>query len=170
MNYASIREIDTDNCIGIGVSIFVSGCRNHCKGCFNQETWDFNFGNKFTDKEMKKILELVRPKYIDSFSVLGGDPFEEENQTGVLSIIQEVKTLRPDIKLYIWSGYLYENLLKQPIAREILSICDYLIDGRFEMCNRNLSLRLRGSTNQRVIDLKKSSEDNVVLWKKAYDF
>ena len=155
MNYSTIREIDTANCIGVGVSLFVSGCRNKCEGCFQKETWNFKYGNKYGEKQKKEIADFINRDYIDSFSVLGGDPFEPENLKDVADTIKMVRDKRKDIKIYIWSGYLYENLVTDDYIRDnILRYCDYLIDGKFENDKKDLSLTLRGSSNQRIIDLR----------------
>ena len=155
MYYSTIREIDTANCVGVAVSIFVSGCRNHCEGCFQPETWNFKYGSEFTNDKLDEIISFVNRDYIDSFSILGGDPFESENIEEVSRIIKAVKEARPDIKIYIWSGYLYENLIKNSFIKEnILDLCDYLIDGKFDLSKKDLSLKLRGSSNQRILDAR----------------
>ena len=155
MYYSTIREVDTANCIGVAVSLFVSGCRNHCEGCFQPETWNFKYGSEFTDDKLDEIISFVKRDYIDSFSILGGDPFEPENIEEVSRIIKAVKEARPDIKIYIWSGYLYENLVKNSfIKKNILDLCDFLIDGKFDLSKKDLSLKLRGSSNQRILDAR----------------
>ena len=155
MYYSTIREIDTANCIGVGVSIFVSGCRNHCKGCFQPETWDFKYGNEFNDDKLKEILDFVNRDYIDSFSILGGDPFEPENINEVANIIKNVREEKPNIKIYLWTGYNYDDLRNNKFINEsILNLSDYIIDGKFDTDKKDLSLKLRGSSNQRIIDLK----------------
>ena len=155
MYYSTIREIDTANCIGVAVSIFVSGCRNHCEGCFQPETWNFKYGKKFTDEKLKEIIDLVSRDYIDCFSVLGGDPFEPENVETVAKILASVRGKKPDIKIYVWTGYNYEDLLKNNfIKQNVFTNIDYLIDGKFEKDKKDLSLSLRGSSNQRIINLR----------------
>lgn len=164
MNYMLIDDMDTRNCKGVGVSIFVSGCNIHCKDCFNKEAWDFNNGEEFTEKTMSRLIALVRRSYIDSFSVLGGEPFDERNREQVLEIVKEMRSLKkPILKMFIWSGNLYENLIKDPICEEILSICDYLIDGQFIKEKYDSKLLLRGSSNQRIIDLKATREQGEVV-------
>ena len=162
MYYSDINEIDTTNGIGVGVSIFVSGCRNHCKGCFQPETWNFKFGQEFTAEKEKLVLDLVSRPYIDFFSVLGGDPFEPENVPVVLDLINNVKSVNSNLKIFIWSGYLYEDLMSNESTKALLDVCDYLIDGRFELDKRDLHLKLRGSSNQRIVSLKESSLNNII--------
>lgn len=162
MYYSDINEIDTTNGFGVGVSIFVSGCRNHCKGCFQPETWNFKFGQEFTDEKKKLVLDLVSRPYIDFFSVLGGDPFEPENIPVVLDLVNNVKSVNSNLKIFIWSGYLYEDLMSNESTKALLDVCDYLIDGRFELDKRDLHLKLRGSSNQRIVSLKESSLSNIV--------
>lgn len=161
MFYSEIVELDTTNCIGIGVSLFVSGCTHHCEGCFNKETWNFKNGSEFTKETLQHLKELVGRSYISCFSVLGGEPFEPQNKEVVLETIKEVKKVK-DLKVFIWSGYKYEVLLQDKVSKEILDLCDYLIDDEFILAKRDLNLLLRGSSNQRVINLKLSSKDNVI--------
>ena len=161
MNYATVREIDTANTIGCAVSLFVSGCRNHCEGCFNPETWNFGYGKKFTDTKLDELIELINRDYIDSFSMLGGDPFEPENIKEVLRVSKRIREEKPSLTMYIWSGYLFEDLMQDEVSKEVLSYYDYLIDGKFELNKKDLSLKLRGSSNQRIIDLKKGIEVNL---------
>lgn len=164
MFYSKIDDIDTANCIGVGVSIFVSGCNRHCEGCFNQETWDFNNGEEFTEKTLSKLISLVQRSYVDCFSVLGGEPFEERNKEQVLEIVQTMRGLKKSkLDIYIWSGNTYENLIKDEVCKEILDNCDYLIDGAFDMSKKDMSLKLRGSSNQRVIDLRDSRQSNKLV-------
>lgn len=156
MNYAEIKDKDVANGIGFGVSLFVSGCRGHCKGCFNPETWDFNFGKKFTDKSMSEILSLCGRPYVDFFSVLGGDPMEPENKETVLEIIKKVHKTYPKLKINIWTRFLYEDLVKDEVCKNILNLCDELVDGEFIIEKKSLSLVQRGSSNQRIIDLNET--------------
>ena len=156
MNYGEIKKCDIANGEGVRVALFVSGCRHHCKGCFNSMTWDFNYGKKFTEETEEEILEALKPNYIDGLSLLGGEPFE------------------PEKNIWCYSGYLFdEELKKESRARceytdEMLSMLDVLVDGRFEEDKKNITLLFRGSENQRLIDVKKSLEqDKVVEWKPA---
>lgn len=163
MYYSGLYDIDSTNGIGVGVSLFVSGCTHHCKGCFNPETWNFHNGNVFDDSVMDKLLSCINKPYIDYFSILGGEPFEKENVNTVLDIIKQVKSQKTNLVIYIWSGYLYEDLLKRKECVDVLKLCDYLIDGEFVIEKRDLKLELRGSLNQRVIDLRKSLITNSVV-------
>lgn len=163
MYFGKIDEKETTNGVGFGVSIFVSGCRNNCKGCQNKEAQNFKFGKEFTQKDLDKILKAISREYVDFFSVLGGEPFEQENIPEVLRILQSVKNIKPNIKVFIWSGYYFEDLIKNQKAKEILFICDVLIDSPFILEQRNLKLLLRGSDNQRIINLKESFKTNSVI-------
>lgn len=158
MNYASIKTMDTTNGQGYGVSLFVSGCRHHCKGCFNPETWNFSYGTEFTAETMQFLIESLSRPYVDFFAVLGGEPFEPENVGTVLEIITKVKAQFPNIKIYVWSGSSFEDLIKIDICKKVLSLCDYLTDGEFVEAQKNYKLFLRGSENQRVLDLPQSLE------------
>ena len=131
------------------VSVFVSGCRNHCKGCFNSETWSFNYGQPFTEDTVEDILEALSPSYISGLSVLGGDPFEPENIGAVTELCKRVRAERPELTIWVYTGYLYENLSHL----EIFDYIDVLVDGPFVESKRNLMLRFRGSENQRIIDI-----------------
>lgn len=163
MHYAQIREIDSTNCLGVGVSIFVSGCTHHCKGCFNSETWDFKYGEEFTEKELQTLKDLVSRDYIDCFSILGGEPFEDNNIPTVLKIVREIRSIDKNLKIFIWSGYTFEQLIERPVCLEALKLCDYLIDGEFKKELKDDKLILRGSSNQRVIDLKKTFDNSKIF-------
>ena len=151
MNYSDVKPNDSINGEGVCVSLFVSGCTNHCEDCFNKETWDFNYGKKFTNKDMNYILECI-PKngIMRNFSILGGDPLHKKNLLTVLEILKEVKEKYPDITTYVWTGYLFEDLCKG-YGIEIFKNIDVLIDGKFEKDKKDLTLLLRGSNNQRII-------------------
>ena len=171
MNYADIKQYDVANGLGIRVSLFVSGCTHHCKNCFNKETWDFHFGNPFTEAEIEKILEYLKPSYVSGLSLLGGEPFEPENQSGLLPLVKKVKEVYPDKNIWCYTGYLFDEdicgkMLDQvPETRELLSYIDVLIDGPFIEERKNLKIRFRGSDNQRIIDVKKTMEAReIVLW------
>lgn len=165
MYYSGLKEIDSTNGIGVGVSLFVSGCNHHCKGCFNPETWNFSNGKPFTEDTMITLIDLIDRDYIDFFSVLGGEPYDEQNIDTVIEIVTEVKNVNPNLKIFSWSGYTFEELALREKAIKLMSLCDYLIDGEFEIDKKDLNLQLRGSSNQRVIDLKKSlEEDRVILY------
>lgn len=171
MNYADIKQYDVANGLGIRVSLFVSGCTHHCKNCFNKETWDFQFGDPFTEAEIEKILEYLKPSYVSGLSLLGGEPFEPENQPGLLTLVKKVKEAYPDKDIWCYTGYLFDEdicgkmLDRVPETRELLSCIDVLIDGPFIEERKNLKIRFRGSDNQRIIDVKKTMEaGEIVLW------
>lgn len=171
MNYADIKKIDVANGPGIRVSLFVSGCSHHCDGCFNKETWDFQFGSLFGEKEIDTIIEYMAPSHIKGFSLLGGEPFEFTNQQGILPLLRRIKEAYPEKDIWCWSGYSFDRdilgsmVVKWPETRELLDYIDILVDGEFEIDKKDLTLRFRGSSNQRIIDVKKSLESNeVVLW------
>lgn len=162
MNYGAIKNLDIANGPGIRVSLFVSGCRNHCPGCFQPETWDFKYGTEFTSETMLELLRLLDDPHVAGLSILGGDPFEPENQKAVDAICYIVKALRPDKSIWIWTGYLWESVQDLPAMGNI----DVVVDGPFIKEQKNLCLAYRGSENQRVIDVQKSLvSGEVVLWK-----
>ncbi len=171
MNYADIKQYDVANGLGVRVSIFVSGCTHHCKGCFNAETWDFNFGKPFTQKEIDKIIEYLAPDYVAGLSVLGGEPFEPSNQEGLLPLLRKVKETYPQKNIWCFSGYLFDEQIlgemcqESEITKEMIQYIDILVDGKFEIEKKNLMLRFRGSENQRIIDVKQSLAcGEVVHW------
>ena len=170
MNYGEIKKHDIANGFGIRVSLFVSGCRHHCKNCFNSDTWDFSFGKEFTKETEEEILKALAPSYITGLTLIGGEPMEKENQRELLPFVKRVKEAFPNKDIWCYTGFVYEaELLKESRGRcevtdELLSYIDVLVDGRYIEEKRNISLKFRGSENQRIIDLKKSSKDNIVLW------
>lgn len=152
MNYGKINKTDIANGPGVRVSLYVSGCRNRCKGCFNPETWDFNYGKPFTPETIEEILDALAPKYISGLSILGGDPFEPENIFPLMDLCYEVKRLYPDKTIWIYTGYLYEDLKNRAILENI----DVMIDGPFIEAQKDITLKFRGSKNQRIIDVQAS--------------
>ncbi len=171
MNYAAIKKCDIANGTGVRTSLFVSGCRHHCKGCFQPETWDFDFGNEFTSEIEDDIIESLEPDYIEGLTLLGGEPFEPENQRVLVKFLKRVREIYPDKSIWCYSGYLLdEELLKDSKARcevtdEMLSYIDVLVDGEFVLEKKNIMLKFRGSENQRIINVKKSLETGeIVLW------
>lgn len=161
MNYAEIKKTDIANGEGIRVSLFVSGCTHHCKGCFNSETWSFDYGELFTQGVEDEIIEALSPSYINGLTLLGGEPFEPENQRALVPFLRKVKEKFPDKTIWCYTGYLLEELKSQSRARceasdEMLSMIDILVDGEFQEELKDISLKFRGSSNQRIIDLKKS--------------
>ena len=163
MNYAGIKKTDVANGPGVRVSLFVSGCRHHCKGCFNSETWDFSYGAPFDEAVMDEIMESLEPEYIEGFTVLGGEPFEPENRGTVLEVIKKVRERHPDMSIWCYSGFLFEDLRETETAKDILSLINVLVDGKFVEEKKNLRLKFRGSENQRLIDVKKSLVQNTVV-------
>lgn len=171
MNYADIRPIDVANGPGVRVSVFVSGCTHHCKDCFNPETWDFHYGSPFGEGEITAILGHLAPAHIKGLSVLGGEPFEPENQSAVLELMRRVRETYPHKDVWCYSGYLFENLRDGKVgqySRQLLEQLDVLVDGPFVTEKKSLSLRFRGSENQRLIDVPASlAAGEVVLWDKC---
>ncbi len=159
MYYGEIKNYDIANGLGVRVSLFVSGCTHHCEGCFNPQTWDFSYGKPFTQQTADELLEMLSPDYIDGLSLLGGEPFEPENQRALVPFLRQVRSRFPDKNIWCYTGYvLDEELLKPSRARcevtdEMLSMIDVLVDGEFVLAKKNISLMFRGSENQRLIDL-----------------
>lgn len=173
MNYATIKKRDIANGVGVRVSLFVSGCTHHCKNCFNKETWDFSYGEKFTEETEQLILDYLAPDFVNGLSLLGGEPFEVQNQEALTKLLRKVKTLYPQKNVWCYTGYLFdEHLLKNSRARgeftdEMLSYIDVLVDGPYVEELKDISLQFRGSSNQRVIDVKRSlSSSTIILWEK----
>lgn len=171
MNYAAIKNCDIANGPGVRVSLFVSGCTHRCPGCFNEVAWDFHYGEPFTQETIDSILDMLKPDYIRGLTLLGGEPFEPENQSALLELLRQVKEKLPQKSIWAFSGYLFDkdilpgHLGDPAITREILSYLDVLVDGPFIQAKKNLSLRFRGSENQRLIDVQKSLSDReIVLW------
>ncbi len=169
MNYAKIRKMDISNGPGVRVSLFVSGCSHHCKNCFNPETWNFNYGNKFTKVEINKIVELLKPSYIRGLSLLGGEPFEPANQSGVLELVKVVKNLYPNKDIWAWTGFMFDKdffnnkFIKNSNITELLQYIDVIVDGKFIEKLKNPKLMYRGSSNQRVIDVQKSIRNGKII-------
>ncbi len=169
MNYGEIKKHDIANGQGIRVSLFVSGCRHHCKNCFNSETWDFSFGREFTKETEEEILKALGPGYISGLTLIGGEPMEIENQRDLLAFVKKVKEAYPNKDIWCYTGFVYEDLLKSGRGRceatdELLRNIDVLVDGPFIESKKNISLKFRGSENQRIIDLRKTTKDSIVLW------
>lgn len=171
MHYGEIKNCDIANGIGVRVSLFVSGCTNHCEGCFQPETWDFNYGNDFTEETENKILEMLAPDYICGLTVLGGEPFEPENQRVLVDFLCKVRRKYPEKSVWCFTGFTLEMLETEgthchcEVTEEMLSLIDVLVDGRFDKNKKNISLRFRGSENQRLIDLNLTREcGTLTLW------
>lgn len=198
MNYGAIKNCDIANGIGVRVSLFVSGCTNHCPNCFQPETWDFSYGKPFTEQTQQYLLDLLKPSYIRGLSVLGGEPFEPANQKELLPFLKRVRRTYPSKDIWVYTGSRLEELqgtltdtvqdgperpsrshyVRTSCTDEMLSQIDVLVDGRFVQALRNISLAFCGSENQRVIDLKKTLQHqqetggarpyDVVLWNKDH--
>lgn len=160
MYYGNIKKTDIANGTGVRVSLFVSGCRRHCKDCFNSETWDFCYGSEFTDDTMNEIIAAMDKEYIKGFSLLGGEPFEKENRVAVQYILKTIKGHFPNKTVWCYSGFTFEELVGE--CEDILKYIDVLVDGAFVAEKKNLKLKFRGSENQRIINVKKSLEDKTV--------
>lgn len=171
MYYGNIKNCDIADGIGVRVTLFVSGCTNHCKNCFQPETWDFSYGEPFTAETEQKLIEMLKPEYINGLTLLGGEPFEPENQRALLPFLKRVRSELPQKNIWTYSGFTFEEIRNEgshphcEVTDEMLSLVDVLVDGRFVEELKNISLRFRGSSNQRLIDVKKTLEEGkVVLW------
>lgn len=171
MNYATIKPFDVADGPGVRVSLYVSGCRNRCKNCFNPETWDFNYGKPFTEEVENYIISALSPQYIKGFTLLGGDPFEPENQVTLAPFLEKIRSVYPDKSIWCYTGYDYEKDLltgkkgDAELVMRMLNCIDVLVDGRFVEELKDLNLRFRGSSNQRIICVPQSlGQDKVVLW------
>lgn len=168
MNYATIKNCDIANGPGVRVSLFVSGCTHRCKGCFNEVAWDFDYGEPFTQNTIDRIIEMLRPSYIRGLTLLGGEPFEPQNQEAVVTLLRQIKRELPEKSIWAFSGYLFDkDILSGRLGNtgEYLSYLDVLVDGPFVEAKKNLSLRFRGSENQRLIDVPASlAAGEIVLW------
>ena len=160
MYYGNIKKTDIADGLGVRVSLFVSGCTNHCEHCFQPETWDFHYGKPFTAETEEELIKALSPSYINGLSLLGGEPFEPDNQRALLPFVRRVRTAFPDKDVWCYTGYTLETDLLSPsrarceVTDELLSLIDVLVDGEFITEKRNISLAFRGSENQRIIDLK----------------
>ena len=171
MNYATIKPRDIANGPGVRVSLFVSGCTHRCKGCFNQEAWDFDFGQPFTQEVIDHILEQLSPSFVKGLTLLGGEPFDPKNQGAIVELLRQVKAKYPEKSIWAFSGYLFDKDIRSgrlgdpAVTEEYLSYLDVLVDGPFIEAQKNLTLRFRGSANQRLIDVPASLKSGtVVLW------
>lgn len=172
MNYGAIKKCDIANGVGVRTVLFVSGCTHHCKGCFQPETWNFDYGKRYTKETEDEIIESLKPDYVDGITLLGGEPFEPENQRELVKLLRRIKKELPQKTVWSFSGYTYEELTGDSravceVTNEMLSMLDVLVDGEFIEAKRNISLRFRGSENQRLIDMNKTrKEGKIVLWDK----
>lgn len=165
MRYAQIRKMDISNGLGVGASLFIQGCHFHCKNCFNPETWDFEDGKEYTKETQQTLLKLIEPEYITRFSILGGEPLEPQNHFELAKLINLIKQKRPDIKIWVYTGYIYENLVSKESTylEYILDNIDVLVDGQFQEDKKDLTYPFAGSTNQRVIDMRKTRKQNKIV-------
>ena len=160
MRYNKIRKMDISNGPGVRVSIFMQGCSFHCKNCFNPETWDFKGGTEFTDETIDKIIDLANNDYIKGLSILGGEPMHPNNIKGTTKLAKKFKEIYPDKTIWVWSGFLFDRDLKD---KEVLNYIDVLVDGRYEDELHDFTLKWKGSSNQRVIDVKKTLKNNKIV-------
>lgn len=172
MNYGEIKKTDIANGPGVRVSLFVSGCTHHCKGCFNPETWSVSYGKPFTRETEEEILQALEPSYISGLTLLGGEPLEEGNQNVLFGLVKQVKKIYPQKTIWCYTGYTFETdvlqrmCIQHPVTGELLSYLDVLVDGEFIEAQKNISLQFRGSENQRIIDVQASlAGKSTVLWK-----
>lgn len=173
MNYCNIKPRDIADGVGVRVTLFVSGCTHHCPGCFQPETWDFAYGQPFTQETEELLLRELEPNYVDGLTLLGGEPFEPENQAALLPFLKRLRAAMPHKTIWAYSGYTWEELTGKTPSRcrcaatdEMLALLDVLVDGEFVEEKKDVTLRFRGSSNQRLICVPKTLErDEIVLWK-----
>ena len=163
MYYGNIKKLDVANGEGIRTTLFVSGCRNHCERCFQPETWAFDYGKPFTEETVQALLDSLKPSYVNGITLLGGEPFEPENQRELVKLLRRVRAEYPNKNVWAYSGYTLEELRGEghprcEVTEEMLSMIDVLVDGRFVEALKDIALKFRGSSNQRIIDVKKSLE------------
>jgi anaerobic ribonucleoside-triphosphate reductase activating protein len=169
MNYATIKDFDISNGLGIRISLFVSGCTHKCPGCFNEVAWDFNYGNEFNREVEDKIIKMLEPSFVAGLTLLGGEPFEVENQKALLPFVERVKKQYPHKNIWAFTGYLFDkDLLNESRARceitdKLLSYIDVLVDGPFILSKKDIALKFRGSENQRIINVKESLKQNKII-------
>ena len=174
MNYATIKPVDIANGPGVRVSLFVSGCRHHCKGCFNAQAWDFEYGEPFTEEVWQKIFSALDHDYMEGITLLGGEPMEPENQVGLLPFLKELKKRFPQKTIWCFSGYDFEKdilgrmMKESEVTRELVPLLDVLVDGKFVEDLKNLSLKFRGSENQRILDVACSLAAGKAVWMEQY--
>lgn len=169
MRYGAIKKRDIANGIGVRVVLFVSGCTHHCKGCFQPETWSFDYGQDYTKATEDELIEALRPAFIDGLTLLGGEPFEPQNQAELIKLLRRIRKELPEKTVWAFSGYTFEELTGESRARcavtdEMLSMVDVLVDGEFVEEKRNISLQFRGSENQRLIDVPNTLKSGQIVW------
>ena len=169
MYYGNIKKYDIADGEGVRVTLFVSGCTNHFKGCFQKETWDFCYGKKYTSDTEKEILEALGSDFIQGLTLLVGEPFEPENQRELINLLRKVKELYPSKDIWSYTGFVYDKDLlagqrkHTEVTDEMLSYLDILVDGPFIEEKKNICLKFRGSENQRIIDMKKTIETKSIV-------
>lgn len=175
MRYSQIRNLDISNGLGVGVSLFVQGCPFHCKNCFNSDTWDFNGGKEWTEKAKDKFIKLINRPYIKRISFLGGECLAEQNLDEILSLVKQIRISFPDKTIWLYTGYSYSEIFRGQSSclsqeglnnfkrREIIKLCDVVVDGEYIDEQKDLTLKWRGSKNQHVIDVKKSLAQNKMV-------
>ena len=169
MKYATIKTVDIANGTGVRVSLFVSGCTHRCPECFNEIAWDFNYGQEFNQETIDLILKALEPSHIAGLTLLGGEPMELVNQEGLLPLLQQVRKMYPDKDIWCYTGYTFdkdvtENMFQNwPETKELMSYIDVVVDGKFEEDKKDLNLKFRGSSNQRIIDVNKSLKVHKVI-------
>ena len=171
MNYADIKQYDVANGPGVRISVFVSGCNHHCKDCFNEVAWDFNYGTPFTEETIETVIEYMKPSYIAGLTLLGGEPMEPANQKGLLPLVRRVKEVYPEKTIWCFTGFLFDRDIVEtmfdtvPETRELVSYFDVMVDGKFIAELKNVNLRFKGSSNQRTIMVQDSLDrKEMVLW------
>lgn len=168
MHYSTIKDCDIANGIGVRITLFVSGCTNHCKNCFQPQTWDFDFGEPFTEETEEKLLQMLKPDYINGLTLLGGEPMEPQNQRALVPFLKRVREAYPNKNIWCFTGFTYEVLKTDgshprcEVTDEMLSLIDVLVDGRYVDELKDLTLQFRGSSNQRLIDMVKTRENGEV--------
>lgn len=168
MKYANIKYFDVANGEGIRTSLFVSGCTHHCKGCFNEVAWDFQYGQDFTEEVENKILDSLKPYYIAGLTLLGGEPMEKANQKGLFNLVKKVKQIYPEKTIWCFTGYLFEDLLdggkqRTEYTEQLLNNIDVIVDGKFIEELKDLTLKFKGSSNQRTINVPESLKQNKIV-------
>lgn len=162
MNYSEIRKLDVTNGPGVRTTLFVSGCTNNCEGCFNKDLQNFAFGNRWSTEISDKFIEYVNSPNVKGVNILGGEPMEQTMDRDLVDLLRRIRDETGKV-IWLWSGFIYEDILKDELKKEILNFVDVIIDGKFELSNRNISLMYRGSCNQRVIDVKESIKKGKVV-------
>ena len=172
MYYGEIKNCDIANGLGVRVTLFVSGCTNHCENCFQPQTWDFHYGKPFTSETEDQLIKMLAPSYIRGLTLLGGEPFEPENQRALVPFLERVRREYPQKDIWAFSGFRYDDEITQPgahphceVTERFLSLIDVLVDGRYVEALKDIRLKFRGSSNQRIIDMKLTRKNGILtLW------